>query len=108
MKVFIDSSPEEDIVFRVEIKGDCIKSLGALMLIAEQTLFAMKNGELLARKPELDFLMRLAGTDQIFLAQERCGGKDNVIYVCASCETPKIEISAEDIEASEISALTAT
>jgi len=108
LRVSIDSPPEGDITFMVKIKGDCVKSLGALVLIAEQTIFAMKNGELLARKPELDFLMRLAGTDQIFLAQERCGGNDHEIYVCASCEIGNIEISEEDVEASEMSALTAT
>jgi tRNA threonylcarbamoyladenosine modification (KEOPS) complex Cgi121 subunit len=45
----------------------------AVRMIAEQTLRAMETGALLASRPEVDLLLRLAGTRQIAVAMERCG-----------------------------------
>ncbi len=42
-------------------------------MIGQQTLRAMKTGALLAAKPEVDLLLRLAGTTQIALAIEEAG-----------------------------------
>jgi len=42
-------------------------------MIAAQTLFAMRNRSLLARKPELDLLLRLGGTTQISEALAKVG-----------------------------------
>lgn len=44
-------------------------------MIAEQTLRARASGNLLAKKPEIDLLLRLAGTTQIALAIEAAGAK---------------------------------
>ena len=54
-------------------------------LIAAQTLQAESSGGLLAKKPEIDFLLRLAGTTQISRAIREAGAKsgDEFIVVVA-------------------------
>ncbi len=74
MKLFIDEEPDEPFLFKVTIKEECMKKVECLYLIAMQTLFALKNNELLAKTPEIDFLMRLARSDQIFKAKKNCSG----------------------------------
>jgi tRNA threonylcarbamoyladenosine modification (KEOPS) complex Cgi121 subunit len=59
----------------------------ALKMVAAQTLAAASSGATLAKKPELDLLLRLAGTRQIGEAIERCGyksGKGRLFLVAAS------------------------
>jgi tRNA threonylcarbamoyladenosine modification (KEOPS) complex Cgi121 subunit len=46
-----------------------------VQMIAAQTLRAALSGGLLAKKPEMDFLLRLAGTSQISEAISRVGTK---------------------------------
>jgi tRNA threonylcarbamoyladenosine modification (KEOPS) complex Cgi121 subunit len=46
---------------------------GALLMIAAQTLRAKETGSLLADKPEVDLLLRLAGTSQITEALQKHG-----------------------------------
>ncbi len=50
---------------------------GAVEMIAAQTLMAAKSGSTLAERPELDLLLRLAGTRQIGEAFQRVGYKSN-------------------------------
>lgn len=45
-------------------------------MIAAQTFQARRSGTLLAKKPEIDLLLRLAGTTQIAAAIEEVGAKD--------------------------------
>jgi tRNA threonylcarbamoyladenosine modification (KEOPS) complex Cgi121 subunit len=45
-------------------------------LIAKQTLTAIEGGSLLARKPEIDLILRLARTTQISEAVDRIGYKE--------------------------------
>lgn len=47
----------------------------AVRMIAMQTLRARKSGALLADRPEVDLLLRLAGTDQITMALKTHGYK---------------------------------
>jgi tRNA threonylcarbamoyladenosine modification (KEOPS) complex Cgi121 subunit len=49
----------------------------AVEMIAAQTLTAAKSGTTLAERPELDLLLRLAGTRQIGEAFQRVGYKSN-------------------------------
>ena len=49
----------------------------AVEMIAAQTLTAAKSGATLAERPELDLLLRLAGTRQIGEAFQRVGYKSN-------------------------------
>jgi tRNA threonylcarbamoyladenosine modification (KEOPS) complex Cgi121 subunit len=46
---------------------------GAVLMIAAQTLRAKETGSLLAAKPEVDLLLRLAGTSQITEALQKHG-----------------------------------
>jgi len=48
---------------------------GAVEMIAAQTLMAAESGSTLAERPELDLLLRLAGTRQIGEAFQRVGYK---------------------------------
>lgn len=50
-------------------------NLRAVEMIAAQTLMAARSGSTLAEKPELDLLLRLAGTRQIGEAFRRVGYK---------------------------------
>lgn len=50
-----------------------VPSARAAGMICEQTLRAAKTGALVAEKPEVDLLLRLAGTNQISDAIRRAG-----------------------------------
>lgn len=62
-------------------KEECIRNEHIIELLALQTLEAFKNNELLARRPDMDFIMRLSLTDQIKNAQQNCLGNDAVLYI---------------------------
>jgi tRNA threonylcarbamoyladenosine modification (KEOPS) complex Cgi121 subunit len=49
----------------------------AVALVAAQTLTAARSGSTLAERPELDLLLRLAGTRQIGEAFQRAGYRSN-------------------------------
>lgn len=105
MKVLIDKEPDGPVIFMVNLRDECLKKPGVLYLVALQTMFAMQKGELLAKKPEIDFLMRLAKTDQIFLAKKICSGTDHIVYIIESDDKTVEKISEEDINEAELSAL---
>ncbi len=50
-------------------------------MLAAQTLRAESSGSLLAKKPQIDFLLRLAGTTQIARAIERRGARSGEPFV---------------------------
>jgi tRNA threonylcarbamoyladenosine modification (KEOPS) complex Cgi121 subunit len=52
-----------------------LPSAKAVEMLAAQTLRARDTGALLAGKPEVDLLLRLAGTNQITVAIEKTGYK---------------------------------
>ncbi|MDP8022939.1 MAG: hypothetical protein ACP5LF_00830 [Nitrososphaeria archaeon] len=106
MKLYVDKQPNEPFLFKVHIKAECIKRIEVLYLIAMQTLFALKNNELLAKTPEIDFLMRLARSDQIFKAENACSGSAHTVYVVESGENENLQIKEEDLDEAELSALT--
>jgi tRNA threonylcarbamoyladenosine modification (KEOPS) complex Cgi121 subunit len=60
----------------------------AVEMIAAQTLTAAKSGTTLAERPELDLLLRLAGTRQIGEAFQRVGykSKDRRFFMVAASE----------------------
>ncbi len=55
--------------------AECILSRRHVELVALQTMKALEDGELLAEKPEMDFLMRISLEDQIDKAIRKCGYK---------------------------------
>ena len=63
-------------------------NVGTVEMIAAQTLMAAKSGSTLAERPELDLLLRLAGTRQIGEAFRRVGYKSNGkrLYMVAASE----------------------
>ncbi len=107
MKIYIDEQPNERFLFKVNIKNECIQNIGFIYLVAMQTIFALQNGELLAKTPEIDFLMRIAKTNQIFKAKKRCSASDHTIFVVESGEPMTIEITENDLNEAEVSALVA-
>ena len=54
-----------------------IPNAAAVEMVAAQTLTAAKSGSTLAERPELDLLLRLAGTRQIGEAFKRLGYKSD-------------------------------
>jgi tRNA threonylcarbamoyladenosine modification (KEOPS) complex Cgi121 subunit len=102
----------------------------AVEMVAAQTLAATKSGSTLAERPELDLLLRLAGTRQIGEAFKRVGyksGAKRLFIVAASegnasalgrlgsrlerdgrfTEVAKKKLGKEDLEAVERAALLA-
>ena len=88
-------------------------------LLAAQTLQAESSGGLLAKKPEIDFLLRLAGTTQISRAIKETGAKpgDKFVLVVAGRnnvraapgidwkELPRVELTDSELEKIEEAAL---
>lgn len=67
----------------------------AVEMIAAQTLMAARSGSTLAERPELDLLLRLAGTRQIGEAFRRVGYKSNGkrFFMVAASEGHKAEMT---------------
>jgi tRNA threonylcarbamoyladenosine modification (KEOPS) complex Cgi121 subunit len=70
-------------------KGGLVRNEAFVELLAAQTLQAETAGGLLANKPEIDFLLRLAGTTQISRAIRDAGTKsgDKFVLVVAGRST---------------------
>jgi tRNA threonylcarbamoyladenosine modification (KEOPS) complex Cgi121 subunit len=52
-----------------------------IQMLAAQTLRAERSGSLVARKPEIDFLLRLAGTSQISEAISKVGSRSGEPFI---------------------------
>ncbi|MBI3859239.1 MAG: hypothetical protein HY296_03225 [Thaumarchaeota archaeon] len=63
------------------VKADAGRNEFFFEMLAAQTFAAMESGRLLARKPEVDLLLRIAGTNQITEAVERVGAKRGERYI---------------------------
>jgi tRNA threonylcarbamoyladenosine modification (KEOPS) complex Cgi121 subunit len=59
-------------------------------MLAAQTLRAGSAGSLLAKKPEIDFLLRLAGTTQISKAIKQCGSRKGEPFLLVVAGPKKI------------------
>src|SRR5271157_2184104 len=82
-----------------------------IQMLAAQTLRAERTGSLLAKKSEIDFLLRLAGTSQISDAISRVGSKSGepFVLVLASIRPLKratvaggLKLSAQPLSESEL------
>ena len=80
-------------------------------LLAAQTLEAKSSGGLLANKPEIDFLLRLAGTTQISRAIKSAGamqGERFILIVAARCAVRRprgidgVELQRRELTDSEL------
>ena len=107
--------------------GDLVQTAGGttasnelfLEMLAAQTLRALRTGSLLARRPEMDFLLRLAGTTQIskairlsgsnagrpFLLVVAAARKPKAVREFAGSELPRRELSRAELERVEAAAL---
>lgn len=67
------------------LRPDACQNEDAIRLIAAQTLSARASRSMLARRPEIDLLLRLAGTSQIKEAIDKAGyeGKGRTLVVMA-------------------------
>ena len=63
--------------------ANCLFSERQVEMLALQTIYALKHGELLADKAEMDFLMRVSLEDQIDKAIEKCGykGRETILVI---------------------------
>lgn len=84
------------------------KNEALLEMLAAQTLRARRDGTLLAKKPEMDLLLRIAGTTQIRDAIESTGaraGRGCVLVVAGEGEVgftglarlPRAELTEEEL-----------
>ena len=66
------------------VRGESLRSAAMAEMLVRQTLEAASNGTLLAKTPEMDLLLRIAGTTQIARAIDKVGaraGEKNVLIV---------------------------
>jgi tRNA threonylcarbamoyladenosine modification (KEOPS) complex Cgi121 subunit len=62
-----------------------------LEMLAAQTLLAQSSGALLAKKPEVDLLLRLAGTAQISKAISRHGSREGKKFLAIVAGSKKVK-----------------
>jgi hypothetical protein len=89
-------------------------------MIAAQTVRAAETGNLLADKPEIDFLLRIAGTTQISVALKQAGSKEREPFILVvsgyrgignlrpppgGTRLPRRSLSEEELDAVERAAL---
>ncbi len=93
----------------LHLKDTCIKNERLIELIALQTIEAFKNNELMARRPEMDFIMRLSVTDQIKKAQAMCIGDYATLFIFDKFDAlPIVDFSDADLDFAEQAALLST
>ncbi len=78
-----------------------------LEMLAAQTLYAETTGSLLAKKPEIDFLLRMAGTTQISAAIKEAGarrGESFVVLAAGQSEVGSIpELAGRELPRRDLS-----
>ncbi|MGP8125160.1 MAG: KEOPS complex subunit Cgi121 [Nitrososphaerales archaeon] len=133
VSVVVEAGADPDLVKRLvaaKVPGSLVQAVSAaaasngsyVEMIAAQTLRADGTPSLLARKPEVDLLLRLAGTTQISRAIERIGakkGKPFLLVVAGSArrlsrmswaelggkELAKRDLSLDELDMIEMAAL---
>ena len=86
------------------VRADAATNGFFVEMIAAQTLCAKGTKNLLAKKPEVDLLLRLAGTTQISRAIEQMGakkGKPFLLVIAGPC-TRLVSLSVEELGGSEL------
>lgn len=117
MKVFAkayvcggDLSPEEAKLELASLNPGSIVQTGStksaeneffVEMLAAQTLRAGTVGSLLAKKPEMDFLLRLAGTTQISKAIEQHGSRKGAPFLLVVAGSREIK-SSKSVKATEL------
>jgi tRNA threonylcarbamoyladenosine modification (KEOPS) complex Cgi121 subunit len=73
-----------------------------LELLAAQTMAASSGGTLVAKKPEIDFLLRVAGTTQISKAIRKVGSKTKKPFILVVASRRRISKGIGDPEWKEL------
>ena len=73
-----------------------------LEVFAAQTMHALTAGSLVSRKPEIDFLLRVAGTTQISKALRKVGSRTKEPFVLVVASKRKISKQVSKIEWKEL------
>lgn len=77
-------------------------------MLAAQTLQAKETGSMLANKPEIDFLLRVAGSTQISRAIRMCGSKEGNAFVLVAAGKRKVaglaELGGQELPRSQLAA----
>ncbi len=73
------------------VRGGAARNVRFVEMIAAQTLMAGATGNLLARRPEMDFLLRLAGTTQISKAIQEAGSAKGSRFVLVAGSRSKLD-----------------
>ena len=86
------------------VRADAATNAFFVEMIAAQTLSANGTQSLLAKKPEVDLLLRLAGTTQISRAIEKMGAKkgESFLLVIAGPSRELAGLSAKELGGSEL------
>jgi tRNA threonylcarbamoyladenosine modification (KEOPS) complex Cgi121 subunit len=77
------------------MKAEKVNNEFFLEMLAAQTLLAQSSGALLAKRPEIDFLLRLAGTAQISTAISRLGSKAGEPFLAVVAGNKEINVPRE-------------
>ncbi len=93
-------------------RASAVKNEFLAEMLAAQTLRAQSSGSLLAKKPEIDFLLRLSGTTQISRALKDQGAREGAPFVVVAAghedvrEPPELagrELPKKNLTAAELS-----
>jgi tRNA threonylcarbamoyladenosine modification (KEOPS) complex Cgi121 subunit len=102
------------------LRTDASSNERHLEVLAAQTMHASSAGNLVAKKPEIDFLLRVAGTTQISKAIRRVGSRTNEPFLLVVAGKRKIskrvskpgwkalarrELSEKELDRIEVAAL---
>jgi tRNA threonylcarbamoyladenosine modification (KEOPS) complex Cgi121 subunit len=68
-----------------------------LEMLAAQTLQAESSGSLLAKKPEIDFLLRLAGTTQIAVSIKDAGAREGEAFVVIVAGRSEVNVGTQPV-----------
>ncbi len=101
-----DAQGKQNAFIMLHLKDKCIINERIIELVALQTLEAFKNDELIARRPDMDFIMRISLTDQIKSAQKNCLGDHAILYIFDKFDTlPFDDFSDVELDLAEQAAL---
>ena len=73
-----------------------------LEVFAAQTMRALSTGSLVSKKPEIDFLLRVAGTTQISKAIRKVGSRTKEPFVLVVASRRKISMQVSKIDWKEL------
>lgn len=74
------------------VRAPTLKNEVVLEMLAAQTFGALSRGVLLARKPEIDLLLRVAGTTQIADAIKRCGTRPGTSFTLVNAGASELKV----------------